>query len=45
MFLSCEQTDELELFDDDILSNMQGSSDPSKVVLDIIQTSLLKSVR
>ncbi|KEH39240.1 frigida-LIKE protein [Medicago truncatula] len=45
MLLSCEQTDELELFDDDILGNLQGSSDPSKVVLDIIQNPIIKKCK
>jgi len=45
MLLSCEQTDELELFDDDILGYLQGSSDPSKVVLDIIQNPIIKKCK
>jgi len=45
LLLSCEQTDELELFDDDILGNLQGTSDPSKVVLDIIQNPIIKKCK
>ncbi|RHN75862.1 hypothetical protein MtrunA17_Chr2g0325811 [Medicago truncatula] len=45
MLLSSEQTDELELFDDDILGYLQGSSDPSKVVLDIIQNPIIKKCK
>jgi len=45
MLLPCELTDELELSDDDILGNLQGLSDPSKVILDIIQNPIIKKCK
>ena len=45
MLLPCEQTEELELSDDDILGNLQGFSDPSKVVLEIIQNPIIKKCK
>ncbi|KEH39244.1 frigida-LIKE protein [Medicago truncatula] len=42
MLLPCDQTDELESICDDIQVNLQGLSDPSKVVLDIIQNPIIQ---
>jgi len=45
MLLPGEQTEELELSDDDILGNLQGSSDPSEVVLEIIQNPIIRNCK
>jgi len=42
MLLPCDQTDELESLCDDIQVNLQGLSDPSQVVLDIIQNPIIQ---
>ncbi|XP_057452292.1 uncharacterized protein LOC130744118 [Lotus japonicus] len=40
-FLSNEKADEPESFENDILANLKATSDPSKLVLDIIQNPLI----
>jgi len=44
MLLLCEQTDELEVSDNDVLGNLRRLSDPTNVILHIIQDALI-SVR